>query len=338
MKLPDEQTLMGYPVGLASKKSGIGVALLLVAAATVLSAVIGKSIELTHDVDLLYFPIVVYCAVRYNYRTAATAAIVSAICWDYFLTKPIYSLAVASAHDIFTLIAFLLISLLVSRLAQRLNDANRRAAVLNERNRMAQEMHDTLAQGLTGIVIQLQAAERVQLAPGEKSIAIDQARRLAQQCLEDARRSVKALKPAFLVDQSFTQALEQIAQLMTHGTGIDVSINVIGEETRLDELVELNLLRIGQEALTNALKHSGATDIDIEVSYSTGYVKLVIRDNGRGFDADVAQNQSHAGSFGLAGIRDRTSQLAGTFLVDTKPGVGACITVSIPVSSAVRVN
>jgi signal transduction histidine kinase len=211
----------------------------------------------------------------------------------------------------------------------RLGDTRREAAVLDERNRLAREIHDTLAQGFTGIVIQLEAAEDT-LAddPAAARAHLDRARGLARSSLAEARRSVQALRPLALEETDLVHALARVADTLTAGTSTRAEVHVYGSPRRLPPDVEQDLLRIGQEALTNALRYAAATHISIGLTFAAGSVALRVADDGGGFDPAAPPQ---GGGFGLVGMGERLARHAGTLTLDTRPGGGTTVVAEIPV-------
>jgi signal transduction histidine kinase len=210
----------------------------------------------------------------------------------------------------------------------RLAKQEQQATLINERNRMAREIHDTLAQGFTGIVIQLEAAEDVlEDEPEEAHAHLEKARSLARDSLAEARRSVWALHPEVLESTDLADALEQIVMQLTENTTIQTHVKITGEPHRLSQAVESNLLRIGQEAITNALKYGQATTIQIKLDYTQESVALVVRDDGRGMDTTL--HETHNG-FGLISMRERAEHLGGTFSFSSQLGQGTTVRVIVP--------
>jgi len=201
----------------------------------------------------------------------------------------------------------------------------RQAATLEERNRMARDIHDTLAQGFTGIVVQLQAAEDAS-ARGLKKDAqkhLQSARDLARESLVEARRSVHALRPQALVDTSFWDALKRMIKQITAGTAIHTTFRMRGHPRELPPLWQQNLLHIGQEALTNTLKYAHAGRFEARLSFNKKELRLELEDDGEGFTT----TDRHDG-LGLTGMRERVEQMGGTLRVISAPGKGTKVTVT----------
>lgn len=210
----------------------------------------------------------------------------------------------------------------------RLAEQGQQTAVLKERNRMAQEIHDTLAQGFTGILVQLEvAADMLADAPQEAQPHIQRAHDLALDSLREARRSVRALRPQALEQNTLPSALAKLIVQMTADTGIEARMDIHGTAHALPEEMENNLLRIGQEALSNALKHAQAKTILLELRFEPSRIRLSVRDDGRGFDTKSLQGQEH---FGLKVMRERAEEIGGHFQIASRPGQGTEVKVTVP--------
>jgi signal transduction histidine kinase/ligand-binding sensor domain-containing protein len=207
---------------------------------------------------------------------------------------------------------------------------SRFSLVLEERGRLAREIHDTLAQGFVGISSQLDAV--AMCMPDEQSPArkyLDMARRMARHSLTEARRSVMDLRASVLEGQDLAAALQSGTRMWTAGTGVDVKVDVSGPDTVLPQEMEQHLLRIAQEAVTNAVKHAGANRIAIKLHTEVRKLYLRIHDNGRGFETpDVFS--THGGHFGLIGMRERAERLGGELRLASNPGEGTEVEVTVP--------
>ena len=209
---------------------------------------------------------------------------------------------------------------------------DRFALVLGERARLAREIHDTLAQGFVGISSQLDAV--AMCVPEDDSAArryLDLARRMARHSLTEARRSVMDLRAAALENQDLRAALESGARSWAAGTGVAIEVSASGLQKPLPGETEQHLLRIAQEAVTNALKHSGASKIRIELAAAQKSVRLRILDNGAGFEQQGVFS-SLGGHFGLLGMRERAERLGGEMRLSSRPGAGTEVEVTAPLS------
>ena len=210
-------------------------------------------------------------------------------------------------------------------LAARAAEEQQRGAIVAERTRFARDMHDTLAQGFTGIMMQLNAAEqRLQADSPVARIHIEKARELANASLEEARRSVSALRVGALSNGSLLDAMEQIGRKLTSDSSVQLDTRVEGQPYALPDQCEANLLRIAQEALTNAVRHSGTQRIGIRLAYRTGSVELEVGDSGRGMTG------AEPSGFGVDGMRERARQIGGEIKILSDPSRGTRIVVTVP--------
>src|SRR5437868_2525780 len=215
-------------------------------------------------------------------------------------------------------------------LALQLNEfaeQGRRAAVFEERNRMARDIHDTLAQGFTGVIVQLEAAEDA-IACGCRKEAdnhLHRAGELARRSLSEARRSVHALRPHALQEHNFWEALKGTIKNTTVGTALHATFEAQGKLPELPQAWQVNLLHIGQEALTNALKYAHARHFKTRLTYKAKKLRLELRDDGEGFKA----KDRHDG-VGLSGMRERVEQMGGELEIRSSRGKGTKITVLLP--------
>ena len=208
-------------------------------------------------------------------------------------------------------------------------------AVLTERTRVGRELHDTVEQGLCGIALQLEAvAATLQTSPTQAQQALDVARQMLRYSLEETRRSVMDLRSQALESRDLAGALSDLARQMTLGTRAAADVRVEGSPLRLDASQEHHLLRIGLEALTNALKHSGAGRIEIVLRFQANGTTLVVQDDGCGM-GQPAQDPSSR-HFGLQGIRERVDKLGGVLSIDSTPGRGTSVSVTVPARRPAR--
>jgi PAS domain S-box-containing protein len=201
------------------------------------------------------------------------------------------------------------------------------ASILEERNRMAREIHDTLAQAFTGILIQVDAATQVLTDDVEATQAhLDTIEELARTGLAEARRSVTALRPQLLEEGDLSSALEQLVNQMRVATHTDLIYSIQGVAYSLPAEVENNLLRIGQEALTNAIKYANANEIRIELVYDNAQCRLQVKDDGQGFGV-VGVPMS--GGFGLLGMSERAERIGAQLVLESQPDQGTEIIVIV---------
>lgn len=248
---------------------------------------------------------------------------------------------------------------------RKLEEKSRQAGVLEERQRLAREIHDTLAQNFTSIVMHLEAAEAaitgeltpvaagraeslvsprsgVEPPPGRSLTSesgslnqvrayLDQARATAREGLSEARRMVWALRPEVLEGASLPQALERVAQRWAEESGVRTEFTLTGEPQPLHPALEVALLRVTQEALANVRKHAQARRVNLTLSYLDDLVLLDIQDDGVGLQTGAP---SMTGGFGLRSIRERVEALGGYCAIESERGVGTTVAVSLPVAPA----
>ncbi|MET9351079.1 sensor histidine kinase [Streptomyces termitum] len=205
--------------------------------------------------------------------------------------------------------------------------AERHAGTLAERERLAREIHDTLAQGLSSIQLLLRAAERALPAGSPAAGHIDRARQAAQDNLAEARRFVRALTPPDLEHGSLAAALERLCE---PGAGPRARFSVSGTPVELPTPYEVALLRIAQSALGNTVRHAGAGRAEITLSFMDDAVALDVVDDGRGFDPEAVRPAADGEGFGLPAMRSRAESLGGTFTVESAPGQGTAVAVTLP--------
>ncbi|YAF99109.1 MAG: PAS domain S-box protein (plasmid) [Nodularia sp. CChRGM 3473] len=202
------------------------------------------------------------------------------------------------------------------------------ASILEERNRMAREIHDTLAQAFTGILAQVGAAKQVLTDDVEATGAhLDLIKELARTGLTEARRSVIALRPQLLEEGSLQSALHRlVAQIRTAAMDVTLYYEIEGAVYSLPTEVENNLLRIGQEALTNAIRYANADEIRVELVYDRDQFCLRVRDNGQGFGVGSI---SASEGFGLLGMSERAERIGAQLTIRSQPGQGTEIIVTV---------
>lgn len=204
--------------------------------------------------------------------------------------------------------------------------------VLEERARLAREIHDTLAQAFVGISSQLEAVA-VKMN-GDLTVArrhLEMARKMARHSLTEARRSVMDLRASSLGDQDLPSALTSGARRWAAGSSVPVEVNVSGEPRKLPEEVEMNVLRIAQEAVTNALKHAGAMTILVHLQMEARRLLLRVKDDGRGFEPSHVFTALD-GHFGILGMRERAERLGGELELSSEPGQGTQVEVRVPLA------
>lgn len=207
----------------------------------------------------------------------------------------------------------------------------REAGVLDERQRVARELHDTLAQGLAGIIRQLEAAEQVADRPAEWGRHVHTASTLARESLAEARRTVHAVGPAALESARLPEAIGEVTKRWAAVNSVAAVLTTTGDARPMHPDVEVTLLRTAQEALANVGKHAQASRVGLTLSYMEDLVTLDVRDDGIGFEPNAKRaNGSNNGGFGLTGMRQRVQRLAGRLEIESEPGAGTAVSATVP--------
>jgi len=201
-------------------------------------------------------------------------------------------------------------------------------AVLAERNRIAREIHDNLAQDILGISVQLELVARLLPAAAESAKPhLDRARILVRNSMAEARRYVWDLRSQELEQKDLPTALNDTARRLTRDTGMQALVQVTGSFRPVPASIENNLLRIAQEAINNSVKHSSAQRIMIDLHFETDALQLRVRDDGRGFDLAAEKRDGH---FGLVGMRERAQEIEGQLKIQSEPESGTQVIVDVP--------
>ena len=204
-------------------------------------------------------------------------------------------------------------------------------AILGERNRLAREIHDTLAQGFTGIVLQLEAAEQIlDESPSEVADHLEKAKTLGRHCLQEARRSVWDLAPQALEEQLLVDALPDEIRRWDASGEETATFTLVGEKRELHPNVQRTLLRICQESLANVRKHARASNVEVALAFYPGAVGLEVRDDGQGFDRNKTRAVADVGGFGITSMEQRARLLKGTLDITPRDGGGTAVQARLP--------
>ncbi|PQM74165.1 sensor histidine kinase [Corynebacterium sp. J010B-136] len=238
-------------------------------------------------------------------------------------------------HEINTERTALIRELMETR--EQLAETERAAGVAGERQRIAHEIHDTLAQGLSSIQMLLHAANRdldgdINVDKARERIGL--ARQTAADNLQEARAMIAALQPAALSQTSLVGALDRMAQGFAAAADLNIEVEADGEVSQLPMKLEAVLLRIAQGAVGNVAKHAQATRARITVSYSDDAVRVDIVDNGVGFDVKAVESRpAGLGHIGLAAMKRRAEEVSGEVVIESSPGNGTAVSVSVPLTT-----
>lgn len=214
----------------------------------------------------------------------------------------------------------------------RLYSRSMQMGAIEERNRLAREIHDTLAQGLAAVALHLESADALLDADAERQRiqeAVQHALRMTRANLEEARRSVLDLRAALLEGKSLAEALAALAQTYAAQHALDVRFVEQGSSRPLPARIETGLYRMAQEALNNVVQHAVAKSATVRLEMTANEIALVVEDDGRGFEMD----KTPEGRFGLVGLSERARLLGGALRLETSPGEGTRIDVRIPLET-----
>ncbi len=314
----DEDTLAGWRIGSQVRVAGI----CLVSQPDLRST----GLWLPEDLRLLL-------------RTPQDVAVMRAAPW--LTTQRALRLVVIGL--LLTLAALIVVALAARRQITQREEARKLAevefaAMLAERNRLAREIHDTVAQDLNAVSMQLELARNAAAIreAGELVPFLTTAHQLVRKCLAEARESIWNMRSHILERTDLAGALRSVAEQLAAGQPCRIRTEVRGRSRRLSPMIENNLLRIGQEAVANALKHASPGTIEITLDFQDEEVRLVVRDDGKGFDPASAV-ESAGTHFGLRGMRERAAQMGGEFRLECDPAGGMRVTVTIRVRASAPV-
>lgn len=268
---------------------------------------------------------------RLHLRDANDIQIIQNAPW-WTLRRLLWALGVVGA---LAAVAFAWAALLRRRVAEQTQTIRlqiERGAVKDERQRIARELHDTIEQELAGVSLQLRnARQRLVHAPEQASSSLELAEKMLRHCRDEARSSIRDLRSVALEQRGLHGALKEFLAPLAGETGAAFALEIRGEPRSLPGPAEVHLLRIAHEAVANAARHSGASEICARLSYEPDGVTLEVRDNGRGFDPKAPAPRGH---FGILGIQERANKLQATVNIESVPGSGTTIRVTAPLSAS----
>lgn len=242
------------------------------------------------------------------------------------------SIAVAAI----VLLALVVVAVLARRQIAQREEARKLAevefsAMLAERNRLARDLHDTIAQELNAVSMQMELAKNSAKTGSVAEVMphVVTAHQIVRGCLAEARESIWDMRSHILERTDLLGALRSVAEQMSAGQGCTIRAHTHGNPRRLAPMIENNLLRIGQEAVSNALKHAQARAIELELRFEAARVGLIIRDDGRGFDPKARHTEGH---FGLQGMKERVAQMQGELSIRSGEEGGTIVDIAVPVS------
>ncbi|HEY6906045.1 MAG TPA: sensor histidine kinase [Ignavibacteriaceae bacterium] len=201
-----------------------------------------------------------------------------------------------------------------------------------ERNRIASELHDSIGQGLLLIKLRIQKIEQqLRSASGEKEfIQLDN---ILQDTISELKTIIYNLRPKILDELGLGPAITSLVSLVTDQSGIKGSLNIHNLNSRLDKRIELFTFRLAQETLNNIMKHSHAGEFNLIVQENPNNLRLIVSDNGIGFDLKTVGNQQELGGFGLLNMKERVESFGGEIKIDSTPGEGTVVMATIPIKA-----
>jgi signal transduction histidine kinase len=252
----------------------------------------------------------------------------------FYETRWFAALCIAAGSGVLWLLYLLRVRQIEMRIRMRLEER------VIERERIARDLHDTLLQSVQGLILRFQAVLARMPEGGERPLVMmEQALERADQVLAEGRDRVYDLRKSTHASNDLPQALQALAEeLAQSADNTQFRVTIEGTPRNLHPVVREETYRIGAEALTNAVRHAVATQVDTEIAYSRKSLTLRVVDNGRGFDADVLTEGAPRGHFGLTGMRERARRIRARFEVSTRPGSGSAVEVRVPASIAYRVG
>lgn len=264
---------------------------------------------------------------RLHLRDAGDITILRRAPW-WTLHRLLWALGIVGALALASLAWIVLLRRHVEAQTDIIGQQIQRAAVKDERQRVARELHDTIEQELAGLSIQLgNARQRLARAPDQADTALELAQRMLRHCREEARTSIRDLRSVALDQRGLAGALREFLAPLAAECGAQFSLEVQGESQGPVGQVALHLLRIAQEAVANAARHARPRELRVRLEYAATAVTLEIRDDGCGFDPAAPAPRGH---FGVLGIRERANKLRASLTVESEPGAGTTIRVVVP--------
>jgi signal transduction histidine kinase len=294
-------------------------------------------------ISFAYLLVVLALASTRGLYAAILASLLAFLAYVFFLVPPLYTFLIPRVEDLFTLVIFLVTAVITGQLASALRRRAEQAqsrerelrllyaqaqelAALQERQRLARELHDSVSQALYGISLGIHTALEVQERdPGRATASLEYALALTEAGLAEMRALIFELRPESLESEGLVAALTKQVAVLRARYKLTVEAE-LGEEPDLALEKKHALYRIGQEALHNIVKHARASTVVLGLIETEDEVILEVRDNGRGFDP----TGSFPGHLGLRSMRERIAKVGGTLAIESTPGQGTCIRALVP--------
>ncbi|HEY9154061.1 MAG TPA: sensor histidine kinase, partial [Opitutaceae bacterium] len=218
----------------------------------------------------------------------------------------------------------------------KLGEETRRAATLEERDRLANEIHDSVQQGLTGAMLQLDTTLKSTSIAQDLRLRLDVVRNMVSYARQEVQHAVWDMESPLLEGTELPSALKNLVAFVNSGD-VGVEVSVVGNPVSLERVVNHNLLRIAQEATTNAFRHAKARKITIGLKYTAQHVELEVSDDGVGFSPNEVLREK-VGHLGLRGIRARVKKFGGRLTINSTLGQGTSIIVHVPVGKMAAIS
>ena len=264
---------------------------------------------------------------RIQLRDAADLTILRRAPW-WTLHRLLWALGIVGTLSVASLAWIALLRRHVEAQTKTIAEQIQKTAVKDERQRVARELHDTIEQELAGLSIQLgNARQRLARAPEQADTALDLAQRMLRHCREEARTSIRDLRSVALDQRGLDGALREFLPPLAEECGAQFTLDVQGESRSLPGSAAIHILRIAQEAVANAARHAKPHNISLRLAYTADTLTLELRDDGLGFDTSAPAPRGH---FGVLGIRERANKIHATLTIESRPGAGTTVHVTIP--------
>jgi signal transduction histidine kinase len=304
----------------------------------------GSSEETAWQLFLFLFIPLVLIGWQYDFKAVVAYCIFTALldhtlmsCGreDFYLIRADYRRLIFIRTLSFLIVGYI-ITRIVAQMRQQqvaLQEANRKLthyaatleqlSVSRERNRMARELHDTLAHTLSGLAVQLEGVKSLWKSDPEKSyVMLEQSLEATRSGLTETRKAIQSLRATPLEDMGITLAIRDLAQAAAERAGFDLHLNLSGSLGDLPQNIEQCIYRVAQEALENIVKHTAAKNVELQLSRQNGGITLLIRDDGLGFDPTDVDQEQH---YGLRGICERAELSGGHVEIESEPGKGTLV-------------
>jgi signal transduction histidine kinase len=287
----------------------------------------------------LYLIVIVLLSLYGSFALSAAFSLVGVSCLAYYFAPPIFSFRGDDQFNIVATVAFLIPAGLITSLVSRLRDTMKRQFDIrleervNERSRIARDLHDTLLQSFHGLLLRFQTArELLRTRPVEAQRILESAIDLTAQAITEGRNAVHGLRTSAVERNDLAWAIRNLGEeiVASGSTPVGLRVDVEGRSLDLHPIVRDEIYRVASEALRNAFRHAEAKLIEVELRYDERQLRLRIRDDGKGIDPTFLTTEGRAGHFGLHGMRERAKLLGGKLIVWTAPESGTEIELSVP--------